>query len=169
MLDEKHVLAHRQRAMTPDQPVLVQRRFVRFASAMCKATLIRHPVVWAPGSHSANARTLFTHLYLFHTKWFDLPTSLARLKRTREMAWASSLARGISRAEDEAMLGAFRHYGAMPRITGADFDPEAPPIESAIAKVLASMPKMEGAAYKIALDIWGEELWEVPERFRQCF
>ncbi|MBU6497866.1 MAG: glycosyltransferase family 2 protein [Rhodospirillales bacterium] len=148
-------------------PILKQRRFVRFSSSMCKATLIRQPVTWAPGSHSANSRTIFDHLYLFHLKWFDRSYGLKRLQRTREMPWALSYFSSPSRAQDDEMIQTFDSLARLPRATGIDFDPREPPVSDLLDQVLSSRVGLERHALKISLDIWGEKLWEVPQRFAE--
>lgn len=152
-------------AWDPGRPILTQRRFVRFSSSMCKATLISQPVIWSPGSHSANARTIFDHLYLFHAKWFDLPASLRRQKMMREMAWAAPNQGQISRASDEELMRLFNGIAATPRLTDIDFDPTIDPVSTYVQRVLESRLKHERDTFKIALDIWADHLWEVPARF----
>lgn len=149
-----------------ESPLLAQRKFVRFVSSMCKPTLVRQPVIWSPGSHSANARTIFDHLYLFHAKFFDLPASLRRLQTTREMAWAQDHWKGISRAQDTELVGFFNSVAAMPKLTGVDFDPLAEPVSGYLERVLESRLTQDRHTYKIALDIVGDELWEIPTRFK---
>lgn len=155
-------------AWNPHLPILSQRRFVHFTASMCKATLVRRPVVWSPGSHSANARTVFDHLYLFHAKWCDLPASLRRLEMTRAMAWASPDAGSQSRMEDERLVRHFQGIAARPRLEDIDFDPAVDPLATYVRRVLESRVKHHRDLYKISLDIWGQTIWEVPERFRQC-
>jgi hypothetical protein len=155
-------------AWDAERPLLAQRRFVQFTSSMCKPTLIRQPVIWPPGSHSANARTIFDHLYLFHAKNFDLAASLRRLQRTREMAWSTPNRGGISRAPDEELMRLFTGVASKPRLTDVDFDPTLNPLSSYIQRVLESRLTHERHIYKIALDIWGDQIWEIPARFRSC-
>ena len=68
---------------------------------MCKPILSFQPVSWAPGFHSAKVRPAFSDLYLFHLRYFDLNVGLARLRRTRTMAWAQADAGAHQRVADE--------------------------------------------------------------------
>jgi hypothetical protein len=70
-------------------PILGQRRYVRFASSMCKPSIARVPLLWVPGFHWCDHLPDYrSDLFQFHLRWMDLDTSLARLRITRSMAWS---------------------------------------------------------------------------------
>ena len=71
------------------EPVLGQRRYAGFASAMCKPSIARVPLHWVPGFHWCDRLPDYrTDLYQFHLKWMDMVTSLGRLQLTRTLKWS---------------------------------------------------------------------------------
>src|SRR5262249_49363829 len=51
------------------QPLLRQRRYGQFHSALCKPVITRVPLTWEPGFHSCDQRVAVDEdLYLFHIK-----------------------------------------------------------------------------------------------------
>ena len=151
------------------EAVTPQRRYVFSASSMCKPSLISRPISWAPGAHSANADVIFDHLYLFHLRWFDLAYGLQRLQKTRTMPWARTDGGQHQRVEDDRMTQTLRNFGNQPNVNDVDFDPESGPIKDLIEAVLKSQAGREDRTYKISLDIWGRQLWRLPDRFIGTF
>lgn len=146
-----------------------QRSHVFSSSSMCKPNLISRPITWSPGSHSSDAEVIFDHLYLFHLRWVDLPYGLRRLQKTRAMDWARTNAGQHQRVEDERMIRTFNGFGRLPPRALVDFSLYADPIKGYIDDVLASQIGRENQTYKITLDMWGQELWKIPERFVSQF
>jgi hypothetical protein len=136
---------------------------------MCKPLLIRRPVTWAAGSHSADAPTVFDHLYLFHLRWFDLPQATARLQKTRVMPWARTDSGHYQRMTDDESVELHAGFTRMPAIDEMDFDPGSGPVGGFVDEVLAS--RNEGAAtrYRISLNVWRAERWRIPPRFVGLF
>jgi hypothetical protein len=151
------------------RPVTTQRSFVHACSSMCKPLLTRRPIVWSPGSHSANAPMVFDNLYMFHLRWFDLPIGLQRLQRTRAMEWARQDAGAQARMRDEQMVESFRGFAHMPQITDMDFDPAQLPLKEFLGKVQGSRLGREQDLYRIDLGIWWGRLWKIPQRFVGAF
>jgi hypothetical protein len=156
-------------ALDLGRPVTTQRAFVFGCSPMCKPLLTRRPIVWSPGSHSADAPMVFDHLYMFHLRWFDLPIGLQRLQRTRAMEWARRDAGAQARLPDEQMVQQYRGFAGMPQMTDIDFDPKQAPLDDFLNKVVASRIGREQDLYKIDLNIWCGRLWKIPERFVGAF
>lgn len=152
----------------PSRGVLAQRSWVFSSSSMCKPVLIRRPVRWAHGFHSADAEAAFDQLYLFHLRWFDLDTGLRRLAKTRSMAWQFADAGLHQRVSDEDMVQQFSGFSGLPP-DERDWDCASEPISAFTDAVLASQIGREQDVFKISLDIWPHALWRVPERFRECF
>src|ERR1051326_102476 len=70
-------------------PILGQRRYVRFASGVCKPSVARVPLCWVPGFHWCDRVPDYrTDLYQFHLRRMDITTSLERLRVTRAMPWS---------------------------------------------------------------------------------
>lgn len=156
-------------AFDPARPVSTQRPYVFLASSMCKPLLIRNPITWSPGSHSSDAPMVFDHLYMFHLRWFDLPYGLRRLRKTREMAWASLEAGAHQRFEDEKFTSAHMGFARLQPRDGLEFDPAAEPVKAFIDQVQASRVGREDQVYKLDLGIWPRDLWRLPERFIGTF
>lgn len=152
----------------PQRRVLEQRRYVFFASSMCKPALIRRPVRWSPGFHSADAPAVFGHLWLFHLRWFDLDLGHRRLAKTRAMAWQYPDAGAHQRVSDDELTQQFTGFSALPP-DQRDLDAGQPPLVDVLSDVLRSQIGREGHLYRISLDIWPHSLLRVPERFRSLF
>lgn len=148
--------------------VLSQRSWVFRSSSMCKPVIIRRPVVWAPGFHSADAPAAFSQLYLFHLRWYDLDTGLRRLAKTREMAWEYPDAGDHQKVSDEELVQQFTGFSSlMP--DERDLDAGTDPVRAFTDAVLASQFGRENETFRITLDIWPDTIWRIPERFRSCF
>jgi hypothetical protein len=71
------------------EPILGQRRYVRFASSMCKPSITRVPLRWVTGFHYCDRIPDYRRdLFQFHLRWMDMDASLGRLRLTRAMAWS---------------------------------------------------------------------------------
>lgn len=151
------------------RPVTNQRHYVFSASSMCKPNLIRKPVKWSPGSHSSDAEVIFDHLYMFHLRWFDLPYGLRRLHKTRNMAWGHTDGGVHQRVEDDKMSRIFQNWAELPAMQDVDLDPALDPLKGFISAVLESQQGREKQPYKVSLDIWGRQLWRLPDRFVGLF
>lgn len=156
------------------RPVSLQRGWTWFNSALCKPVMIREPVVWSPGFHSvmtppAAAPLAFEHLFLFHLRYFDVPRGLARLGRTRSMAWASEHAGQHQRQPDEKWLSLVNGVARLSRARDADLDRRRPPLGPLVDAAIASQIGREDKTYKIDLSIHGRSLLPIPPRFKGRF
>jgi glycosyltransferase involved in cell wall biosynthesis len=162
-----HRMGH-ELAFDPTRGVLDQRSWVFSSSSMCKPILIRRPVQWAQGFHSADAPAAFDNLYLFHLRWFDLDTGLRRLAKTRTMAWQHADAGGHQRVSDDELIQQFTGFSSLPP-DDRDWDLKREPVSTFVNAVLQSQIGRENDLFRISLDIWPNTLWRVPERFRTIF
>jgi hypothetical protein len=151
------------------RPISEQRSYVFINSSMCKPLLIRRPVRWSPGSHSADAPVHFDHLYMFHQRWFDLNSGMRRLQRTRAMAWAREDAGRHQRVEDDKLRQMYTSFSNLPKLDGIDFDPKAPPVADFLQRIVDSQKGREDQIYRISLDLWPTHLWRLPQRFVGSF
>ncbi len=158
-----------ERALTLGLPVTRQRRWLRFASAMCKPVMIRVPVEWAPGFHSVAAPPVFGELFLFHLRYADLGRGLRRLARTREQAWEETGAGAHQRMTDEDWSAMLRSMAGLTRRGDLTLAMDAAPLASWLDRVRASASGREQALYRIDLHIFGDELWRLPRRFVDSF
>ncbi len=156
-------------AYTPSHPVMSQRRGVMFSSALCKPVLIRRPVQWSPGFHSADAPLAFDTLFLFHLRYFDRDTALARLARTRAMPWADSAAGAHQRVPDTEFSSLLNNFAGMAWCRDVPFDITAAPMRDWIEAVRSSQIGREAETYRIDLHLNNYEIWPIPERFGGIF
>ncbi|MCB8875172.1 glycosyltransferase family 2 protein [Acidisoma silvae] len=162
-------LAAEEAAIDIARPVSDQRHWAWFNSALCKPSLIREPIRWAPGFHSVDAPLAFDHLYLFHLRYFDVARGLARLSRTRSMAWADETAGDHQRQPDEAWLRLVRDVGHLPKAEDADLDTTAAPLADLLQRTIDSQLGRQTDTYRIDLGIHGRSLLPIPPRFKGRF
>lgn len=146
-----------------------QRDWLRFSSAMCKPVLIRRRVAWAPGFHCIDTGPAFSDLFLFHLRYVDLPSGLARLRRTRKQPWITPEAGSHQRMPDERWEGMLRGMAGLPKRTDVTLLSDDPVLADWRDRVLASAVSRSDALYRIDLHLSGDELWRLPERFRDRF
>lgn len=152
--------------LDPGRPIAPQRPYVFFGSSMCKPLLISRDINWSPGSHSSDAPMAFDHLYMFHLRWYDFGSCMRRLQKTRAMAWARTDAGVHQRVDDESMRRQFVGFARLPAIDGVQFSPVVAPISDYLRVVTESHVQRKRDLYKLDLNIWGQQLWRVPDRFR---
>jgi hypothetical protein len=150
-------------------PISNQRSWVLASASMCKPLLINRDIRWSGGSHSADAKLVFDHLYMFHLRWFDFDIGMARLARTRKMDWARDASGQHARLNDDDWTQQFKGFSALPRYQEADFDLNNGPLNSFLDTVRHSQAGREFSRYKIDLSIWAQNLWKIPKRFTGTF
>ncbi len=158
-----------ERPLTPALPITRQRRWVRFASAMCKPVAIREPISWAPGFHCVGTRPAFGDLFLFHLRYADIGRGLVRLARTRAQPWENDGAGRHQRMADRDWASMLHAMAGLPRVRPERFEAAAPPLLSWLDRVVASADGREGEPYRIDLHLSGDELWRLPSRFLDRF
>jgi hypothetical protein len=165
-----HQVPDLEAPIDPARPVLQQRRWARFSSAMCKLVLLRRPAAWAPGFHCAGGVPVeFDGLFLFHLRYYDRARGAARLAKTRAMPWAIEGAGSHQRMSDQDWLAMFDAIAALPRREDVAFDPAEPPLSDWLGRLKASMQGRENETYRFDLHISADSLWAVPDRFRGIF
>lgn len=147
----------------------LQRDWIRFSSAMCKPVLIRRRVAWAPGFHCIDAGPAFSDLFLFHLRYADLPSGLARLHRTRNQPWVTPEAGSHQRMPDGQWEGMLRGMAGLPRRMDITLLPDDPVLAYWRDQVLDSANIRLDALYRIDLHLSGDALWRLPDRFRDRF
>ena len=150
-----HHIPGEEKPFDPALPLGAQRRWVRFATSMCKPALVREAVRWTPGFHASDPPGRFGALFCVHLRYVDLGMGLARLERTRARAAlpGTNPHQRVPDAEFETLM---RNVAALPREADVPFDPALPPLHPWIERVQA------GADLGLA----GDALWELPRRFR---
>lgn len=141
-----------------DRPVSLQRHWLRFSSAMCKPALIRRPVRWAPGFHNIDAPPCFDELFLFHLRYADLQSGLARLERTRAQDWVSPQAGSHQRMADGVWYDMLLGIASLPRLTQGTLGLEDQSLHEWLARVMHSGASRENDLYRIDLHLSGNTL-----------
>ncbi|GAB0113612.1 hypothetical protein AcidC75_11360 [Acidisoma sp. C75] len=160
-------IASEQPPIDLSRPISEQRQWLWFNSAMCKPSLIRAPVKWAPGFHSAGVPVDFRHLYLFHLHYFDTELGIRRLGKTRATDWPNDHVNLHQRRSDEEWLQMSRDVAKLPRAQGADFDND--PLLHLVLKTVLSQRGREHDQYRIDLTINSQSLIPLPARFKGLF
>ena len=151
------------------RPIGPQRRYAAFSSALCKPVLIRRPVAWAPGFHCTDEAPQFGRLFLLHLRYADRTVALARLARTRSMAWAELAAGAHQRVDDASFTRMLDNFAAMRACDAATISPETAPLADWLQAVRDSQAGRESAAYRIDLHLNCYELWPIPQALRDRF
>ncbi len=145
------------------KPIAEQRQWLRFAASMCKPAIIRRPVRWSPGFHSADAPLVFGHAALLHMRYADLNLALTRLHRTRNQAFATPDTDTHQRTTDAEFTQMVQTIATLPTVTG----PLAPLVAPWLQKVTASRRSREQDLYKLDLTLAGDTLWDGHPLLRQ--
>ena len=166
-LELQHV--EEEPALNPHRPVLAQRRYVWFDSAMCKPALTNRRLDWSPGFHCMPDAAPFDDLYLFHLRYADRDIGLARLQRSRAQPWSHPDQARHQRMGDADWLGLLAGFGGASRIGETRAERHDPVVAAHLERVTASRAGRESQDYRIDLGIHSAELWRVPERFAALF
>ncbi len=102
-------------ALRSELPILRQRKYCQYVSAMCKTLITKRDIRWGGGFHSSSEEIFFQDLYLFHLRSVDLGESLKRLALTRKLDWADANAGLHQRRENRVLLEFYQHYAAWPK------------------------------------------------------
>ena len=154
----------------PQRLVSLQRGWVRFVSPMCKPAMIRRPVRWQPGFHSADAEIRFDRLFNFHLRRHDLQHGLRRLAKTRAMARAHSGVNEHQAIGDEQFTNDFLYgVGHLPSRTDVSLDPGEAPLRDWLQRIEGEQHARAGEFYRLDLGLVAEEFWAIPERFAGTF
>jgi hypothetical protein len=157
-------------AIDPLLPISLQRSWVRFVSPMCKASIIRRPVIWAPGFHNADSEIRFDRLFTFHLRWFDLERGLKRLRKTRTMARAFPWIAEHQAIPDEQFANSLI-YGMRdaPRRDDVTLNPDASPLKEWLDRITGEQAARAGEMYRLDLGLVEPAAWRLPARFRGLF
>jgi hypothetical protein len=104
----------REGPLLVNQGLLNQRGYCQFYSRESKPLIARTPLSWTVGFHACNIKSLIDpRLLLFHAKFADFDSALARLAVTREMQWSERalVSWGAhQRAGDDTMINGFEMH-----------------------------------------------------------
>ena len=85
------------------------------------------------------------------------------------MAWAQDYAGSHQRQSDENWLGLLNGIGRLAKDTAPNLDVGDAPLAALLEKVVGSQIGREADTYRCALDITGQTLMPIPQRFRGTF
>lgn len=148
-----------------DKPILPQRRYAKFFSNQCKASVTRVALTWAPGFHSCDRPPNFDpHLYLFHNKWMDYNCALLRQKVNRDTIF--------SRRTAEQGMGAHWRYDTERFVREGFLKPSNQvntgdvstfEFSAEIAAITARVSEISGV-YHVPMDI--QKVVEIPQHLK---
>ncbi|MBV8911688.1 MAG: glycosyltransferase family 2 protein [Acetobacteraceae bacterium] len=161
-LDLQH-LPEEEPALEVTFPVGRQRQWVRFSAAMCKPAFIRRKVAWTQGFHSSDAPAVWAGLYLVHLRYADLGLGLRRLARTRELAFAREGTNPHQRVPDQEFADMVRAIARLPR-EAFELDVDRRPLRDWLERVRMGRERRENW-----VNLAGDRLWQLPDRFRAMF
>jgi hypothetical protein len=159
-----HHLFESEEEIDIEQPILIQRPWVRMVSPMCKPLITKRPIIWGRGFHSSDYPTIFGEIYLFHLRYFDLNIGLRRLKQTRNLARrtkSDEAAAAHQRLEDHQFTEMMRAIANMEKVIPERFSLSSDPIHGAIDTLMA-----ENRNCRIRLDFFSSHLWWIPQEFK---
>lgn len=166
------LLHHEEREKSIDfrAGIARQRSSLRFSAAMCKPCLIREPVCWSPGFHSARgiAPAPDPALMLFHLRYCDLAAGLRRLERTRMQPWCSDEAGGHQRMDDASWRAMLASMAGLP-LEQSTLMEDDPALGKWRQRIVEEGQTRIDVPYPVDLTLSGDSLWPLPERFRGLF
>jgi hypothetical protein len=166
-LNVVHILS-REDPLDLSKPILAQRKYARFGSNQCKASVTRVPLTWSPGFHSCDRAPNFDpNLYIFHNKSMDYNIAMQRQKINRESVFSQRTA--------QQGMGAHWRYDVERFVRECFFDPMnvvtnqvVGPFDfsAEIATISVNVREVSGVHY-IPMNI--QRMVEIPEHFKTAY
>lgn len=139
------------------------------AASLCKPSLIRRPVRWAPGFHSADAAPVFDDLLLFHLAFADYDLALRR-QRKRQAHARVSMAENTHHQVGQAELASWlQGWAAQEQVPDVDLGPDCPVRAGFTHRILASAAGREQESYRIDISLTEPRSWCLPSRLAGSF
>ena len=160
---------HHEVQLDAARAILPQRAWTFFMSSMCKPLLLRRPVVWHPGFHSADAAVVFDGLFNFHLSYVDLDMAWRRQAKRRASDYSSNEVAKHHRVGDAELFAWMENWSKYPPADDVRLDTTCPHYTAAVQRILASERTDGAPGYRIDLGISGDRLLQIPERFRTAF
>jgi len=151
-------------------PLLAQRGWAVPTSSMMKPLLIRRPVRWVAGFHTANAPYAFDGLFNFHLAHCDLDLGLRRQAKRRATAFAVERPEHHHRFGDEWVHRSMTSWRRKPMIEDVNLDADCPHYQSIVQQMLDAERIVNGKPqYRPEKPIGNTDLWRIPDRFQGAF
>ncbi len=154
-----------EREIDPGRAVLGQRRWAFPSASMCKPMLARAPVRRSPGFHCSDAPIVFDGLVNFHLAYCDLDVALARQIKRRATLADNPAPPAHHMLPNDTIKEMMQGWSGMPLCGDVMLTEGCRHMTEFADRVLASRAGRAGDVYKIDLGLWGDRLWNVPERF----
>lgn len=148
------------------RPIMQQRSVAMPIASMCKPSLVRRPVKWAIGFHSYDGPVKFDGLYLFHLAYADKDTALRRQEKRRQAVVGHPYANHPHKLPDSAINKWIEDWS---RCDVEPVETEDAMLARFQSKIIDSQAGRENDRFRINLDIKGDALWSIPERFKTVF
>ena len=146
-----------------------QRSWLTPASSLCKPSLIRRPVRWAPGFHSADAAPVFDDLFLFHLAFADYDLARRRHRKRQAHARVSTLENPHHQVDQAELDRWFQGWATQEEVPGAELDPACPVRTAFQDRILASTAGREHDRYRTDISLTEPRSWRLPARFAGSF
>jgi hypothetical protein len=156
---------HQNVPITAGQTILSQRRWLFPNSSMAKPLLTRIPLQWPGGFHSWNGPAVFDGLFNFHLAYFDFDITMRRQAKRRSVEWAAHFTPGHHVADDAAIQQQMEHNSAKPEVLDISLDENCQHMQRFIRRIILSQNGRDNNPYKIDMNIWGNSIWYLPDRF----
>lgn len=156
--------------LDPTQPLLAQRRFVKFAPGMCKPVLKRIPSPWLPAFHAIKAPfEIDRELWLLHLKYHDL-TALRETATHRNLLHTTE-GRGSVRSAwtlsaDELTTRLLTWVESPDGPATPELDPAELDLSNIVQRTESSSYRSTGFQLQAMTD---SPLRQLPQRFRHAF
>ena len=156
-------------ALKPGQPVLAQRRFVKFADGMCKPLIKRVAADWDGAFHAINARfDIDRDLLMLHLKYGDVGT-LTRVSEQRHALHQEGRGHPSSAwaLESQELASRLRSWVHTPDDQDVpEFDPAEPDLSDIVRLKRRGFYRSHGPQLA-AME--NNPLRQLPQRFRSAF
>ena len=156
--------------LDPRRPVLEQRQYAHFSSAMCKPNLTRLPIRWARGFHSHQREPFFGSLFNFHLRYVDLDEGVARLGTTRSLHWAKDNEGAHHKVSNAEYGSLIESWSKLPIVEDDAFCSTASVLSPYLDRFVRTSkynPTLD--QFDVDLFTFGAELIRIPPRFRVLF
>lgn len=160
---------HREVECDLARPILPQRAWGFPLGSMCKPTLIRAPVTWAPGFHASTAPVAFDGLFLFHLAFFDYDTAMRRQRKRRSHTVIDANTNRHHQVQDAEVLRWMEGWSGMPPDETVTLDTTCAASANFMQRIVESVYREPSGIHRFDLNLNPNRLWRIPARFANAF
>lgn len=155
---------HMEIPIRPDLPIFEQRSWVFPLSSMSKPALTRVPIRWQPGFHSSDAPVVFDELFNFHLSYFDYDMVLLRQQKRKKSLENHPSPPAHHVLTDENLFNLMNNWSNIPQVHDVTLGADCRHMTAFRDRILQSI-SVDDDGSKIDIQLWGSDLWKVPDRF----